>query len=459
MNLKSALLTDLYQLTMAQGYWQLGRAEQEVVFQLTFRKNPFGGNFTVACGLANAIEYLAELHFTADELDYLASVRDAAGKAQFTPEFLKYLQNLRFTCDIDAIPEGTVVFPQEPLLRLQGPLLQCQLLETPLINLINFASVVATKAAYICNAAQGDPVIEFGLRRAQGPNGGMTATRSAFIGGCESTSNVLAGKMYGIPIKGTQAHSWIMSYPDELTSFRDYVKISNNTILLVDTFDTIHGVKNAIIVGKELQQQGRELLGVRLDSGDLLSLSRQTREMLDQAGFTNTKILASGDLDAIKIAKLKAEKAPIDAWGVGTKLTTAYDQPSLDAIYKLLAIKINGHWEYKMKISDAANKTTLPGIQQVRRYYHQQLFIKDVIYDVELGISDELPKLADQCEDLGVPIFRAGKLIYQSPTLVDMQNYCLHQVRAFNQSKIAKYDVELEPKLQKVIDDFAKSEH
>lgn len=452
MNLKSALLTDLYQLTMAQGYWQLGRAEQEVVFQLTFRKNPFGGNFTVNCGLANAIEYLAELHFTMEELDYLGDLTDANGKALFQQAFLKYLQNLRFTCDVDAIPEGNVVFPQQPLLRLKGPLLQCQLLETPLINLINFASVVATKAAYMCLAAENDPVIEFGLRRAQGPNGGMTATRSAFIGGCDSTSNVLAGKVYGIPVKGTQAHSWIMSYSDELTAFREFVRISDNTILLVDTYDTLHGVKNAIIVGKELQQQGRNLLGIRLDSGDLLMLSRQTREMLDQAGFTATKILASGDLDAVKIAKLKAEKAPIDAWGVGTKLTTSYDQPSLDAIYKLLAIKIDGQWQYKMKISNAAAKTTLPGIQQVRRYYHQQNFIKDVIYDEELGISDALPAPADQCEDLAVPIFRAGKLIYQSPALVDMQNYCRHQVRAFNQSKITHYKVELEPQLQRVID-------
>jgi nicotinate phosphoribosyltransferase len=450
MNTLSPLLTDLYQLTMAQGYWRLGRAEQPAVFQLTFRKHPFQGNYTVACGLTNVIEFLQNYRFTKDDLNYLGNLKNNDDKAIFGQDFLDYLSQLRFSCDIDGVPEGTLVFPQEPLLRIQGPLLQCQLIETTLLNLLNFSSLVATSASRICQITQDDPVMEFGLRRAQGPDGGMTASRSSYIGGCDSTSNVLAGKTYGIPVKGTVAHSWIMSYDDELTAFQELVKASDNTTLLVDTYDSIQGIKNAIIIGKQLRQAKRDLFAVRLDSGDLLKLSKQARRLLDQAGFKNTKIIGSGDLNVEKIKVLKKNKAPIDMWGVGTKLVTAYEQPSLDAIYKLTALYENGRWQYKMKLSDAPEKMTYPGIQQVRRYFHKEKMLQDIIYDTQLGIAKELPNKANRFQDLVVPIFREGKLVYQQPSLQKIREFCLQQVKVFTQLRLKKYSVKLEKQLNAV---------
>lgn len=447
MNAYSPLLTDFYQFTMAYGYWQLNRAEQEAVFQLTFRKNPFKGNYTVACGLATVIEFLKNYRFSTSDIDYLRSLK-TGNKPTFNSDFLSYLAQLKFSCDIDAIPEGRVVFPQEPLLRIKGPLLQCQLLETPLINFINFASLVATRAAQICQITQNDPVMEFGLRRAQGPDGGLTASRAAYIGGCESVSNVLAGKEFNIPVKGTMAHSWVMSYPNEVIAFEEFVRVSDTTILLVDTYNTIEGIKNAILVGKKLRQEDRDLMAIRLDSGDLLTLSKQARYLLDDAGFTHTKIIASGDLTADKIAQLKTQQAPIDIWGVGTKLVTAYEQPSLDAIYKLTAIRnVKGHWDYKMKLSDTPAKTTYPGIQQVRRYFQKQKFVSDVIYDIEFGINNKLPAKTDYSEELVMPIFRHGKLIYETPPTSASRNFCLQQVNQFANSGKKNYSVKLEHKL------------
>lgn len=449
----SPLLTDYYQLTMAQGYWQLGRAEQEAVFQLTFRKNPFDGNYTIACGLRAVIDYLQNYYFSEQNIDYLRSLKSSAGKPFFANDFLNYLAKLKFTCDIDAIPEGTIVFPQEPLLRIKGPLLQCQLLETPLINLMNFSSLVATRAAEICHIAQNDPVMEFGLRRSQGPDGGLTASYASYIGGCESTSNVLAGEMYGIPVKGTMAHSWVMSYPDEYTSFLDFVRISDVTILLVDTYNSIEGVKNAIQIGKILRQEDRDLMAIRLDSGDLLTLSKRARRLLDDAGFTSTKIIASGDLNAKKIAELKKQKAPIDIWGVGTKLVTAYEQPSLDAIYKLTALHDKqNQWEYKMKLSDSPAKMTFPGILQVRRYYQDNKFIKDILFDEESGIKDKKPDNANLSENLLIPVFRQGKLVYEQPNIEQSRQYCMNQVNYFLASKKKKYDVQIEAQLKNIRD-------
>lgn len=288
-----ALLTDFYQMTMAYGYWKAGLDRKEAVFHLFFRKTPFKGGFTVAAGLESVIHFLEKFRFDSSDLRYVAQLKGLDGNPYFSEEFINYLSKLKFTGDIDAVPEGTVVFPYEPLIRVQGPLIECQLLESPFLNLINFPTLVATKAARVCLAAKGDPVIEFGVRRAQGIDGALTASRAAYIGGCESTSNLLAGKLFGIPVKGTQAHSWIMVFDDELEAFQVYAKhLPNNCIFLVDTYDTIEGVKKAIQVGRWLKQQGKKLLGIRLDSGDLADLSIKSRALLDQAGFQDAVIVA-----------------------------------------------------------------------------------------------------------------------------------------------------------------------
>ncbi|MEQ8534691.1 MAG: nicotinate phosphoribosyltransferase, partial [Imperialibacter sp.] len=363
-----ALLTDLYQLTMAYGYWKSGKADQKAVFNLFFRNNPFGGGYTVACGLEYVVDYLNNFHFSKQDLNYLAETTGNDGQPLFEPAFLEYLANLKFTCDIEAVPEGTIVFPHEPMVRVTGSILQCQLIETPLLNLINFQTLVATKASRIYQAAGGDPVMEFGLRRAQGIDGALAASRSAFIGGCTSTSNVMAGKLFGIPVSGTHAHSWVMSFDSEQEAFETYAEaMPNNTVLLVDTYDTEEGIRQAIAVGKVMQAKGQQLMGIRIDSGDLAYFSQMAREMLDEAGLKHVKVVASNDLDENLIQSLKLQEAKIDVWGIGTKLVTAYDQPALGAVYKLSAIENNGKWEYKLKLSEQTVKMNNPGIQQVKR--------------------------------------------------------------------------------------------
>jgi nicotinic acid phosphoribosyltransferase len=313
-----ALLTDLYQLTMAYGYWKSGTAEKQACFHLAFRKNPFGGGFAVACGLQPAIEYVESLRFQDEDLDYLAGIQGNDGRPLFEEGFLDHLRTLSFCCDLDAVPEGTVVFGQEPLVRVTGPLLVAQLLETPLLNLINFQTLIATKAARLRLAAGDDPILEFGLRRAQGIDGGLAAARAAYAGGCDGTSNVLAGKVYGIPVKGTHAHSWVLSFDSELEAFAAYAAaLPNNCVFLVDTYDSLQGVRHAVEVGRKLREQGHEMIGVRLDSGDLAWLSREARRILDEAGFPEAQILASNDLDETLIADLKRQGAAIGVWGVG----------------------------------------------------------------------------------------------------------------------------------------------
>lgn len=449
----SPLLTDLYQFTMSYGYWKLGIAEREACFYLFYRKNPFKSNYAVTCGLARVIQFLQSFQFNKDDIHYLGNLKSMDGQTLFRDEdYLNYLEGIKFSCDVDAIPEGNIVFPNEPLLRVTGPLAQCQLIETTIVNIMNYSSLIATKASRVCAATQGGSVVDFGLRRAHGPDGGIMASRAAFIGGCESTSNTLAGKLFQIPPKGTVAHSWIMAFDDELTAFKRYAEVMpHNAVLLVDTYDTITGVKKAITVGKELRKQGHELLGIRLDSGDLATLSKTARKMLDKAGFQNTKIMASGDLDEYIIAELKQKKAPIDIWGVGTKLLTAYDQPSLDTAYKLSAIKNeSGQWQHKIKFSNTPEKTTNPGIQQVRRYCHQKQFIMDYIYDVKLGIDQQLPDDADHCVDLLVPIFKQGELVYKSPAIHNIRHFCIQQVKNFIESQIEEYPVKLETNLHKI---------
>jgi nicotinate phosphoribosyltransferase len=429
----SALLTDLYQLTMAYGYWKSGTHEREAVFHLFFRKNPFAGGFSIACGLADAIAYLQGLSFQQEELAYLGTLAGRDGRPLFDPDFLQHLGSLEWRCDVDAIPEGTVVFPHEPLLRVQGPLLQCQLLETMLLNILNFQTLIATKAARVCLAAAGDPVIEFGLRRAQGNDGALSASRAAFIGGCAATSNVLAAQRLGIPVRGTHAHSWVMSFESEEEAFRTYAEaMPNNCVFLVDTYNTLEGVRRAIEAGRRLRERGHELAGIRLDSGDLAYLSIEARRMLDEAGFPTAQILASNDLGEHTIASLKQQGARIDAWGVGTKLVTAYDQPALGGVYKLAAVRgPDGTWQHKVKLSEQAAKISNPGIQQVRRFRRAGALIGDMIFDVSAAVPDGERTIADPLdatrrkqiapdathEDLLVPIFRGGALVYEQPPM------------------------------------------
>ena len=443
-----ALLTDLYQLTMSYGYWKSGLENKETVFHLFFRKRPFNGGFTVAAGLEQVIEYLENFHFDDSDLSYLATLRGSDESALFDSEFFNYLKNLKFTCDVDAVPEGTVVFPYELLLRIQGPLIQCQILESVLLNLINFPTLIATKAARMCVAANGDPVLEFGLRRAQGIDGALTASRSAFIGGCDSTSNVLAGKLFGIPVKGTHSHSWVMVFDDELEAFQTYAKnLPANCIFLVDTYDSIEGVKKAIEVGGWLRDHGKKLLGIRLDSGDLAYLSIKSRELLDDAGFKDAIIVASNELDETIISELKRQGAKITVWGVGTNLITSKDQPALDGVYKLSAIRDPGEpWKYKLKLSEQMLKVSNPGILQVRRYMADDENIADVIYDVNTDLQNQDCSIIDPLDstrqkimkkgmpshDLLVPIFRAGKSVYQMPSLTDIHKRTQQELSRFH---------------------------
>ena len=441
------LLTDLYQLTMAYGYWKSGKAEQEAVFNLYFRKHPFQGGFTIACGLSSVIDYLNEYRFDEEDLEYVGSLTGSDGGKLFEPEFLEYLRDMELQCSVDAVPEGTAVFPNEPLLRIQGPILQCQLLETPLLNLINFQSLIATKAARMRLVAKDDALLEFGLRRAQGPDGGMTASRAAYIGGFDATSNVLAGKLYGIPVKGTHAHSWVMSFDSELESFETYAQhMPNNVTLLVDTYNSIHGVQNAIKVGNQLRERGFDLAGIRLDSGDLAYLSIEARKLLDDAGFEKTNIVASNDLDEYIMDSLKIQGSKINVWGIGTKLVTAYDQPALGGVFKLAAIKNeSGEWDYKLKLSEQAIKVSTPGIQQVRRFKDAKRFISDMIFNIETPLIGKSTMVdpydftrnrsfteSVSYEDLLVPIFVKGQLIYTLPSIHETRDRVQEQLSHFH---------------------------
>jgi nicotinate phosphoribosyltransferase len=442
-----ALLTDLYELTMAYGYWRSGTHTKEAVFHHHFRRPPFGSGFTVACGLAPVIEFIEHFHFDDDDLSYLAGLQGNDGKPLFDGEFLDMLRGLRFECDVDAVPEGTVVFPHEPLIRVRGPILQAQLLETPLLTILNFQTLIATKAARVCLAAQGDTVLEFGLRRAQGIDGGLSASRAAYAGGCHGTSNVLAGKLFGIPVGGTHAHSWVLSFDSELESFEAYARaMPNNCVFLVDTYNTVEGVHHAVQVGRWLRDQGREMLGVRLDSGDLAYLSKEARRILDEGGFPEAKVYASSELDEHLVESLKIQGAKIAVWGVGTNLVTAKDDPALGGVYKLTAVREPGEpWKYKVKLSEQAVKITTPGIQQVRRFSIGGEFVADMIFDEELG-APAAPTIVDPGDltrrkeihegtehtDLLVPIFRQGRRVYEPPSLKEVRQRTAEQLAGFH---------------------------
>jgi nicotinate phosphoribosyltransferase len=442
-----ALLTDLYQLTMAYGYWKSRTHDKEAVFHLFFRQNPFGSGFTLGCGLARAIDFIESLRFDDDDLGYVASLPGSDGRPLFEAPFLEELRAMRFTCDVDAIPEGSVVFPHEPLLRIRGPIMQGQLLETALLNIVNFQTLIATKAARICLAAKGDPVLEFGLRRAQGIDGGLAASWAAYVGGCYATSNVLAGRLFGIPVRGTHAHSWVMSFESEEEAFAAYADaMPNNCIFLVDTYDTLRGVDRAIAVGRKLRERGHEMVGIRLDSGDLAYFSVEARKKLDAAGFPKATVVASNDLDEHLIASLKEQGAAIDAWGVGTRLVTAHDQPALGGVYKMSAVRRPGEpWRHTVKLSEQAIKISNPGILQVRRYASGGEFVADVLYDEERGVADpgQMIDPADltrrkalpagpASEDLLVPIFRAGRRVYESPAIHAIREHAQAQLAGFH---------------------------
>ena len=404
-----ALLTDLYQLTMGCGYWKAGESEREAVFHLFFRRAPFGGAFAVAAGIGPALAFLRRLRFSPEDLAYLATLRDNAGAQLFPQGYLDCLRDLRFTCTVDAVPEGSLVFAHEPILRIRGPILQAQLVETALLTLVNFQTLIATKSARVCQAARGAPVLEFGLRRAQGLDGGLGASRAAYIGGAAATSNVLAGRLLGIPVRGTHAHSWVMFHGDELEAFRAYAEaLPGNCTFLVDTYDTLDGVRHAIEVGRELRAKGYKLAGIRLDSGDLAYLSIQARALLDAGGFPDARIVASNDLDETTIASLLEQGARIDVFGVGTKLVTAYDQPALGGVYKLGAVRdASGTWREAIKLSEQPIKISNPGNLQVRRLRKQGELVADVLYDSEHGLSTSAsgaPTLYDIEDPLRPPV-------------------------------------------------------
>lgn len=434
------LLTDLYELTMMQGYYEKGQNEN-VIFDVFFRQNPCNNGYSVCAGLDQVIDYIKNLHFTYDDVDYLR------GLGIFKEDFLHYLSGFHFSGDIYAIPEGTVVFPKEPLLKVVAPIMEAQLVETAILNIINHQSLIATKTSRIVFAANGDGIMEFGLRRAQGPDAGLYGARAAMIGGCVGTSNVLAGQMFDVPVMGTHAHSWIMSFPDEYTAFKTYAEMyPDNCTLLVDTYDTLKsGVPNAIRVFQEFKDAGKPLIkyGIRLDSGDLAYLSKEARKMLDEAGFPEATICASNDLDEFLLHDLKMQGAAIDSWGVGTNLITSKDCPSFGGVYKLAAIQNDeGEFVPKIKISENTEKITNPGNKTIYRIYEKAsgkikadlICFADEVIDPkqDLLLFDPMDtwkktKLAGgtyTVREILLPIFKNGECLYKSPTLKEIAAYC-----------------------------------
>lgn len=426
-----SLLTDLYQITMSYGYWKKGIHDKEASFNVFFRKNPFNSGYAVCCGLEYIIDYLNSYKFSNSDIDYLSSLKSDSGTKLFEKKFLDFLREFKFTCDVDAIEEGRIIFPNEPILRVSGPIYQCQLIESALINIFNFQTLIATKASRMFYASNGEPILEFGLRRAQGIDGSLSASRASYIGGCSKTSNVLAGKIFNIPVSGTHSHSWVLAFDSEISAFQNYAQVMpDNCVLLVDTYETMKGVKNAIIVAKELEKRNKKLFGIRIDSGDLAYLSKKARKLLDKENLEYVKIIASNDLDEFILESLKHQKAKISVWGIGTKLITAFDNPSLGAVYKLSALKNDrGKWEKKLKLSEQKIKINNPGVHQVRRFIKDGMFNGDMIYDTSSSIikekmidpndSTKFKKFKEESdyEELLKKIFKKGNLVYKSPKI------------------------------------------
>ena len=435
------LLTDLYELTMMQGYFKNKDMNETVIFDAFYRTNPCGGGYSICAGLEQVIEYIKNLHFSTEDIEYLRSLKI------FEEDFLAYLKDFKFSGDIYAIPEGSVMFPREPMVKIIAPIMEAQLIETAILNIINHQSLIATKAARVCYAARGDGIMEFGLRRAQGPDAGVYGARAAMIAGCVGTSNVLAGQMFDVPVKGTHAHSWIMSFPDEYTAFKTYANMYPSAcILLVDTYDTLKsGVPNAIKVFTEMREAGIPLsfYGIRLDSGDLAYLSKKARKMLDAAGFPDAVISASNDLDEYLIDSLKVQGATITSWGVGTNLITAKDNPAFGGVYKLAAIMgKDGKFIPKIKLSENSEKVTNPGNKKIFRIYEKDTAkIKaDLICLVEEEYNENEDLLLFDPQEpwkktklkggtyimrpLMEQIFKNGECIYTSPKVMEIRDYC-----------------------------------
>ena len=438
--MKLTLLTDFYELTMMQGYFKTG-VNKKVVFDAFYRTNPDNGGYAICAGLDQVIDYIRRLTFSKEDIEYLRSLNT------FDEDFLEYLSNFRFSGDIYAIPEGTVIFPREPLVKVVAPIMEAQLMETAILNIVNHQSLIATKAARVCYAAKGDGIMEFGLRRAQGPDAGTYGARAAVIGGCIGTSNVLTGQLFNVPVLGTHAHSWIMSFPDEYTAFKTYAKMyPDNCILLVDTYDTIRsGVPNAIRVFREMQAEGIKLTkyGIRLDSGDLAYMSKKARKMLDEAGFPGASIAASSDLDEYLIQSLKEQGAAINSWGVGTNLITSKNTPAFGGVYKLAAIEDeNGNFVPKIKLSENTEKITNPGNKTVYRIYDKEnhkiradlICLVDekfdeskdmVIFDpAETWKKTKIKGGTYELRELLVPVFKGGECVYTSPSVMEIRDIC-----------------------------------
>ncbi len=434
------LLTDLYELTMMQGYFET-QENDTVVFDVFFRSNPNQNGYSIMAGLEQVIEYIKNLNFSYEDVDYLRSL------GIFSEDFLQYLSGFHFSGNIYAIPEGTVVFPKEPVLKVIAPIMEAQLVETAILNIINHQSLIATKTARVVYAAQGDGIMEFGLRRAQGPDAGLYGARAAMIGGCVGTSNVLAGKLFHVPVMGTHAHSWIMSFKDEYTAFKEYARLYPDACtLLVDTYDTLKsGVPNAIRVFTELKKEGihPKSYGIRLDSGDLAYLSKKARKMLDEAGFPDAVIAASNDLDEFLIHDLKVQGAKITSWGVGTNLITSKDCPSFGGVYKLAAIQdATGTFVPKIKISENTEKITNPGNKTIFRIYDKEtgkmradlICFAEETYDTakDLVLFDPnatwkkttLEGGSYTMREILKPIFLNGSCVYDSPDVMEIAKYC-----------------------------------
>ena len=434
------MLTDLYELTMMQGYFK-NHSNETVVFDAFYRKNPSGNGFAIAAGLDQVIDYIKNLTFDQKDIEYLRSLK------LFDEDFLEYLSKFRFTGDIYAIPEGTVVFPREPLVKVVAPIMEAQLVETAILTIVNHQSLIATKTARVVYAAKGDGIMEFGLRRAQGPDAGIYGARAAMIGGCIGTSNVLAGQLFDVPVKGTHAHSWIMSFPDEYTAFKKYSELYPDAcILLADTYDTLKsGVPNAIRVFTEMREAGIPLTfyGIRLDSGDLAYMSKKARKMLDEAGFPDAVISASSDLDEYLINSLKQQNAAITSWGVGTNMITSADCPAFGGVYKLAAVMDeDGEFVPKIKLSENSEKITNPGNKTIFRIYDNEtgkiradlICLVDETFDasqdllifdsVETWKKTKLKGDTYHMRELLVPVFQNGECVYNSPSVMDIREYC-----------------------------------
>ncbi|WP_101772557.1 nicotinate phosphoribosyltransferase [Peptostreptococcus faecalis] len=459
------MLTDLYQLTMINGYYESNVHEDIAVFDIFFRKNVCEGGYTIVCGIEEIVKYIENLKFKESDLDYLRSLN------LFDEKFLEFLKRFKFTGDICAVEDGTIMFPGEPIITVKAPLYQAQLIETAMLTIVNFMTLIATKSSRVCNAAKGDPVLEFGLRRAQGPEAGLYGAKAAIIGGCNGTSNVLAGKMFDVNISGTHAHSWVQKFDTELDAFRAYAKTYPDTcLLLIDTYDVLNsGVENAITVFNELRASGHEPLGVRLDSGDLTYLSKEVRKRLDEAGFENAKITASNDLDEYTITALKQEGALIDSWGVGTKLITSFDYPSLGGVYKLAGVfDSNGNLEPKIKLSENPEKMNNPGLKKVIRIYNNTtskaeadlIMLSDENIDTENPIEIFDPVYTWKrktyynytIREMLKPLFIDGKCVRTHKTVNEIKEYTKNELNSiWDQYKRIKnphvYKVDLSEKL------------